>query len=334
MLEATDVARLHGPRDIRIHRERVAQPAGGEVLLRVGAVGICGSDLHWWGEASIGDARLTRPLILGHEIAGEIAYGPQAGRRVVIEPAIPCRTCDECRTGRGNLCQASRFAGHGTTDGGLRGWMSWPEDLVQAIPDDVSDVEAVLLEPAAIAVHAVDLGGLTPGSRVGVFGCGPLGLLIVQWLARQGLAGILATDPLPHRAAAAARMGATDVVVSAPGVDFDRASSVDVAIEVAGTDAAVADAMQATRPGGRVVLVGIPSGDRTSFPAGLARRKGLSLLLCRRSRPGDLETAVSAVEDGAFDLGGLVSDRVPLADVARAFSIAETRGGLKVVVEP
>jgi L-iditol 2-dehydrogenase len=212
--------------------------------------------------------------------------------------------------------------------------MTWPTELLQPVPDSLSDAEAVLLEPAAIAVHAVDLAGVPSGGRVGVFGCGPLGLLIVQRLARLDVGRILATDLLEHRVEAAARMGATHPRRVSRETALESDAALDVAIEVAGTDAAVTDAIRAVRPGGRVVLVGIPAADRTSFPAGLARRKGLTLTLCRRSRPGDLERVIVEVERGALDLSGIVTDRFALSDVSEAFRLAGSRSGLKVVVEP
>src|SRR5437764_8660674 len=117
-------ARLHAAGDIRLTQEPGAQAGPGMSLVRVTAVGICGSDLHWWEEASIGDARLERPLVLGHENAGVVASGPRRGQRVAIDPAIPCESCPQCRRGYRNLCPRIRHAGHGVTDGGLREFLA------------------------------------------------------------------------------------------------------------------------------------------------------------------------------------------------------------------
>ncbi len=130
------VLRLHAPGDLRQHDEGMPEAAGGEVLLQVKAVGICGSDLHWFGEAGIGDAKLQRPLVLGHEFAAVIAAGPRQGTRVAVDPAVPCHTCEFCLQGDPNLCEHIRFAGHGTEDGALRriydlaGGMSLPSARV------------------------------------------------------------------------------------------------------------------------------------------------------------------------------------------------------------
>ncbi len=334
-----EVARLYGPGDVRVGREDPAEPRPGDAIVRVRAVGLCGSDLHWFDEGSIGDARISRPLVLGHEFAGEIAEGPRAGERVVGDPANACGDCAPCRAGWVNLCLRMRFAGHGEVDGALRTLMPWPADLLLPIPASIEDGEAPLLEPAAIAVHALALASPLPSSA-GVFGCGPIGLLIVQLLLRSGVPRVVATDVLPHRVAAAAALGATAFQVDAPGPadpSGGRAPDlpeVDVAFEAGGTDAALHDALTSVAPGGRVILVGIPPGDRTSFRASLARRKGLTLVLCRRSRPEDLREAIRLGSSRELALDGLITHRFPLSDAAAAFAVAARRDGLKVVVQP
>jgi L-iditol 2-dehydrogenase len=320
-------ARLHGTRDIRLTREPVPAPTQGHSLVRVTAVGLCGSDLHWWDEAGIGDARLARPLVLGHENAGVIADGPRRDQRVAIDPAIPDGSCESCLRGYRNLCPQVRFAGHGGTDGGLREYLSWPADLLHPLPDTLSDADGALLEPLGVAAHAVDLGRLRLGGSAAVIGCGPIGLMIIQLLRVAGVARVLAADPLPHRAAAAAGYGAVVIADSPAGAD------VDTAFEVAGTDPAVDAAMEAVRPGGRVVLAGIPDHDRTSFRASTARRKGLTIAMSRRMNEA-YPRAIALAGSGRVDLASLVTARRPLAETAGAFSAAARREGLKVVVEP
>jgi L-iditol 2-dehydrogenase len=331
------VARLHGIGDIRVTPERAAAPGPGEVRIQVTAVGLCGSDLHWYDEASIGDAGLDRPLVPGHEFAGIVTSGRDAGRRVVADPADPCGRCDTCRRGLSNMCIDARFAGFASTDGALRGEMAWPEHLLQPLPDGVTDDEAALLEPLGVAIHALDLGRAAPGVSAGVYGCGPIGLLIVQALRAAGVERIVATDRLPHRVDAARESGATEVrLVTDELSDGEAASAdaVDVAFEAGGTDAAIGDAVAAVRPGGRVVLVGIPNGDRSAFPAGLARRKGLTLLLSRRMADADLGRAVELAANGRVDLGPLITHRYPIGRTPEAFDALSARRGLKVVVNP
>ena len=338
----TQAARIHGRGDVRVATEPVVKPGPGEVLLRVTAVGLCGSDLHWWEEGSIGDARISRPLVLGHEFAGIIVDGPRAGERVAADPAYDCGQCGPCREGRSNLCLAMRFAGHGTTDGALRSLMAWPERLLVAIPDSIGDDEAAVLEPLGVALHAIDLASLQPGARVGVYGCGPIGLLLVQLLRQGGASTVVATDVLAHRVAAAEAMGATAAFLVDGNAGSEPSSArrhareveVDVAFEVSGSDEALADAIAAVRPGGRVVLVGIPARDRTCFEAAAARRKELALLLCRRMVPTDLPHAVQIAAAGGLQLTQLISHRYPIAQAPEAFETLAARRGLKVIVKP
>jgi L-iditol 2-dehydrogenase len=332
------VLRLHAPGDLRLHEEPEPKPDGGEVLLSVTAVGLCGSDRHWFTEGGIGDAVLAQPLVLGHEFVGTVAGGRRAGERVAGDPAISCERCELCLDGNQHLCRASRFAGH-STDGALRTLMAWPERLVFPIPDKVDHDGSALLEPLGVALHALDTGHASTGMTAGVYGCGPIGLLIVQLLVLIGARTIIATDSLPHRVAAANAMGATHAMeagsLDGPSVEeLTEGRGVDVAFEAAGDNAAVTAAIDAVRPGGRVVLVGIPSDDRTSFAASTARRKGLTISLSRRMRPTDLPRAIHLAASGRLQLARLVTDRFDLADGVEAFGSLTGRHGLKVVVEP
>ena len=283
---------------------------------------------------------LEAPLVLGHEIAGVVASGPRTGERVVLDPAVPCGDCQVCRAGLPHLCPRMRFAGHGGTDGALRTLMAWPETLAYRVPDALPDVEAPLLEPLGVALHALDLGHVGPGSTAAVFGCGPIGLLLVQALRSAGASVVLATDPLAHRREAAATMGAARALAASdPGAatvpkEATDGLGVDVTFEAAGDDGAVDDAIAATRPGGRVVLVGIPDADRTSFTASVARRKGLTLLLCRRMESVNLSRAIDLVGSRQVLLDGLVTARYGLGAWRDAFDALLDRRGLKVIVEP
>ena len=312
--------RLHAIGDVRLHDEPAPVPRDGEVLVRVTSVGLCGSDLHWFSEGLIGDARLIRPLVLGHEFAGVT----EDGRRVAVDPAVPCERCEYCRAGHPNLCSNQHFAGHGTDDGGLRECLAWPARCLIPLPDSLSDADGALLEPLGVALHAVDLGKVKPGLTVGVFGCGPIGLLILQVARAAGATTLFVTDPLEHRRAAAAHHG---------GEAWDGHTAVDVAFECAGVQGAVDDAIAAARPGARVVLVGIPADDRTSFSASVARRKGLTLKLSRRMGH-TYPRAIRLAESGAVDLRSLVTHRFPLEQAGEAFAVAQRREGLKVVVVP
>ncbi len=330
--------RLHGPNDLRQHDEPRPKPGPGETLVRVTTVGICGSDLHWFGEAGIGDARLKQPLVLGHEFAGSIAEGSHRGERVAVDPAIPCNRCEFCLQGDPNLCDAMRFAGHGLEDGALREFIAWRDECLFPLPDSLTDEDGAMLEPLGVAIHAVDLAHLRLGASVGVFGCGPIGLLILQLARLAGARTPVATDTLPHRLDAARRLGAEQAILAGTESEVREVAAaadqrgVDVGFEVAGENGAVESAVAAVKPGGRVVLAGIPSDDRTSFPASVARRKGLTLKLVRRMK-FTYPRAIQLVESGQVDVRSLVTHRFPLEKSAEAFALARRREGLKVIIE-
>jgi L-iditol 2-dehydrogenase len=333
------VARLHGVGELRLHDESPPEAAPGETLVRVAAVGICGSDLHWFSEGGIGDAILRGPLVIGHEIAGTVEVGALAGRLVAVDPAIPCGACATCARGLAHLCPTVLFSGHGERDGGLREVMAWPTRRLHPLPPTLTAADGAMLEPLGVAIHAVDLGRVRVGSAVVVVGCGPIGLMVVQLVRQSGANTVVAVDPLEHRRQAAERLGADVALTPDEAIDAHVLATasggveVDPVFEVVGSDLAVALAVRAARPGGRVVLVGIPDVDRTTFPASEARRKGLTLLLSRRM--GEVyPRAINLVTRHLVDVRSIVSHRYPLDDVADAFETARRRLGHKVIVEP
>ena len=316
------VIRLYAPNDLRLHDEPEPEPGPGLALVRVQAVGICGSDLHWFNEAGIGDAKLKQPLVLGHEFSGTVAAGPRQGERVAIDPAVPCHACEFCLQGNPNLCEHLRFAGHGLEDGALQEFIAWPEECLFPLPEALSQADGVMLEPLGVAIHAVDLAHLRAGMSVGVFGCGPIGLLIIQVARLAGAARVFVTEPLPHRLEAALRLG---------GKEWVPVQAVDAAFEVAGDNAAVETAFAAVKPGGTVILAGIPADDRTSFSASVARRKGLTIKMVRRMK-FTYPRAIQLVESGMVDVRSLVTQHFPLEQAQQAFMLAQQRQGLKIII--
>ncbi len=315
--------RLHAPNDLRPHDEPKPEPGPGEVLVRVKTVGICGSDLHWVREGGIGGATLKQPLVLGHEFAGVVTSGERQGDRVAIDPAIVCHTCEYCRQGKPNLCTNIRFAGHERQDGGLRETIAWPEECLIPLPDKLSYAEGAMLEPLGVAMHAANLAQLQAGMSVGVFGCGPIGLLTIQVALLVGAIHVYASEPLPHRMEAARRLGA---------LEWKPSQQVDVAFEAAGENEAVEAALTSTRPGGRVILIGIPADDRTAFAASVARQKELTIQLVHRMK-FTYPRAIQLVEHGKVDVRSLVTHTFLLERAAEAFRTAERREGIKVIVE-
>ncbi|HEY0117191.1 MAG TPA: alcohol dehydrogenase catalytic domain-containing protein, partial [Cellulomonas sp.] len=235
------VARLHGVGDVRIAEEPRPDPGEDEALVRVTAVGLCGSDLHWFAQGGIGDAVLSRPLVLGHEFGGVVQGGPLDGVRVAVDPAIPCGRCESCLEGNRNLCPSVRFAGHSLTDGGLREYVAWPRHLLHPVPDSVSDAGVAVLEPLGVAVHAVDLAHVRSGATVVVVGCGPIGLAAVQVARAAGATSVVAVEPLGHRRAAASAWADLCLDPASPDLRDELAAGTggrgaDAVIECAGDD--------------------------------------------------------------------------------------------------
>ncbi len=336
--------RLHAVGDLRLHDEPVPEPNPGEALIRVTSVGICGSDVHWYSESGIGDTQLTKPLVLGHEFSGLIETAAEdtdslpVGSRVAVDPAIPCQVCEFCREGNPNLCESLRFAGHGLQDGALQQAIAWPNRCLHLLPDRLTEDDGAMLEPLGVAIHAVDLAHIKTGMTVGVFGCGPIGLLILQVARLAGATRLIATDKLPHRLAAACDFGALGFQVTeneAAGEILKAVGphGVDVAFEVAGDNAALETAIATVRPGGRVVLVGIPPDDRTSFTASTARRKGLTIAIVRRMK-SVYPRAIRFVADGLVDVRSLVTNHFLLDESVQAFRLAQQREGIKIMIHP
>jgi L-iditol 2-dehydrogenase len=332
------VARLHGTGDLRLADEPAPEPRAGEVLVRVTAVGICGSDLHWYDESGIGEAVLSRPLVLGHEAAGVIASGPRVGARVAIDPNLPCDACETCARGLGHLCARVRFLGHSDTDGAMRELIAWPEDRLVPVPDAIDDVAAAMLEPLGVAIHALRLADLRPGGTIAITGAGPIGQLLVRLAFAAGASAVVVTDRLPHRVEAARGAGAIAELVDG-GAERERLLAAlggrpaDTAIEIAGADDAIATAAVLVRPGGTVVVAGIPVGNDSVVPASVLRRKGTDLRFSRRMNRVYPE-AIALVASGRIRPADVVTGVFPLAEAGAAFATAVRREGGKVVVRP
>ncbi len=341
-----NVVELHGERDMRIVQAARPVPGPGEVLLRIRAVGICGSDLHYYKEGGIGDAVVNEPLIIGHEFAAEVAeLGPGVtglfvGQPVAVEPAMPCHHCELCVEGNSNLCPSVRFAGSPGVQGAMREYMVHPAANCFPLLPGMTFADGAVLEPLGIGIHAVDLGKQKVGATVAVLGCGPIGLLTMQVARAAGASRIFATDLLDYRLEAAKKCGATetynakrdDVVQAITQATGGR--GVDVVYECSGALDTPDQAMHLARAGGTVVLVGIPSEDHTTFTASVARRKGLTIKMSRRMRevyPRSLAMAAAA----QVDLRVVVSHHVPLSQVGEAMEMLEhyEDGVLKVIVD-
>jgi len=337
--------KLYGPRDLRLVEEPVPQPQPDEVLLRVRAVTVCHSDIHYYRDGRIGNTVSTEPLVLGHEFCGEVVQVPagvhevQVGDLVAVEPAISCGRCRFCQEGNPNLCEHLLFAGVPPLDGGLREYVPYKPEFLFPLPANFTAEDGALLEPLGVALHSWDLAHFHMGETVAIVGCGPIGLLLIQLARIAGATEILAVEPLAYRRDLAAELGARPV---SPEEDLEqfaaahtRGYGVDVAIEVAGAVPAQEEAARMVRNGGRVVMVGIPPEDQLLLTHHVVRRKGLTIRIARRMKL-TYPRAIALVERQMIDVRSLVTHRFPLEQGDRAFQLVAGYGDgvIKAVVCP
>jgi L-iditol 2-dehydrogenase len=327
--------RLYDRYKMHLCDEPLPTPGPDEDLLKVRAVGICGSDILWYSTAGIGGVQLHQPIIPGHEFMGVTSDGT----RVAVEPAIPCMKCEYCLRGDPNLCPSVKFSGHEDLDGSLREYMNWPRANLFPIPDTISDGEGAMLEPLGVAIHTLNLSHIKFGQSVGIFGCGPIGLLLIQLARLAGASQIIATDPLQHRVEAARNFGA-DLAVQ-----VDKASDnsdlikhlknefgLDICFDASGSAGAVATAFNLAGPGASIILAGIPEDNQTGFSASIARRKGLTIKLVRRMKH-TYPQSIELVKSGRVDVKSIISHHFPLEQAQLAFETAVRRDGLKVIID-
>ncbi len=334
-------AMIHGPRDVRIGTKPVPRPSDGRLLLRVRAVGICGSDLHYYLEGGIGSAQVEEPMVIGHEFAAEVvdaraaAFGFEPGQLVAVDPAEPCGACEWCLGGYPNLCPDVRFAGAPPFEGALAEYVTARPEALVPVPEGFDAVTTALLEPLGVAVHALGLARLKPMETVAVLGAGPIGLLLLQVARRAGAGKIFVIDPLAYRTQVARTLGADAVGQRHADVsEWTGGRGVDVVLEATNSPQGPEHAAQAARIGGRLILVGIPEGDSFTMTASVARRKGLTIKMSRRM--GRVyPAAVQLVEEGGVHLLPLVTHRFPLSEAPEAFALHADYGDgvIKSVIE-
>lgn len=335
-MTSMDAAVLTAPHSLRIESLEVPQLDADQVLVRVAAVGVCGSDVHYYEHGRIGPYVVDRPLILGHELSGRIeAVGKdvdpaRVGERVSIEPQRACRVCAQCKAGRYNLCPEMEFFATPPIDGAFAEFVAIQSDYAFAIPDHVSDEAAALIEPLSVGIWACQRAEVVPGSRVLIAGAGPIGVILAQTARAFGAVEIIVTDIDAGRRESALRFGATRVIdplsESVEGLD------VDAFIDATGAPSAVRSGILAVRPAGRVVLVGLGADD-VELPVSYLQNREIWLSgVFRYANTWPL--AIELVSSGRVDLDSLVTARFGLAESERALTIGREPGQLKAVVYP
>ncbi|MDT0456395.1 NAD(P)-dependent alcohol dehydrogenase [Streptomyces sp. DSM 41527] len=329
---------LHGPGKLSVENRPVPAPGPGEVLVRVEAVGTCGSDVHYYREGRIGDFVVREPLVLGHEAAGTVVTcGPgtderRTGRRVSIEPGTPCGSCGECRPGRYNLCPDMRFLATPPVDGAFCEYLAVREEFAHEVPDTLTIEEAALLEPLSVAVWACRKARVAPGDRVLITGAGPIGLVAAQTARAFGAREVLVTDVLPHRLELARAAGATALDVSRTPLSVAEYTPT-VLLECSGVPAVSGEAIRTVGRAGRVVLIGM-GGSEAPLP--VSRVQNYELELTGTFRYAHTwPTAMSLVESGRVRLDSLVSHGYGLAEAESALTVAtHDATAVKAVIYP
>lgn len=344
---------LHGIRDLRWEERALGAPGPLEVQVRVRKIGVCGSDVHYYTHGRIGGFVVEAPLVLGHEVSGVVtALGAgvtrlRVGDRVALEPGIPCRRCSYCKTGHYNLCPEMRFMATPPIDGSLSERINWPEDFAFAVPDSVSDDAAALIEPLAVGVWAARRGGVRPGHSVAVLGAGPIGCTTIQAARAAGATTLIAVDLEDYRLEIARSVGAThtinartqdpvtmirEITAQLQGLPVAHAG-VDVAFETAGSVPTCRMSLEAPRPGGVTVLVGLPPAPEVALD-----------IVSAASRETDIRgifryancypAAIELVASGRVNLDALVTHRYAFDQTPEAFVFAEhEKRSMKVMID-
>jgi L-iditol 2-dehydrogenase len=324
------------------------RPEAGEVLLRVHASAVCGSDVHRYV-----DGHRAYPMILGHEAAGVITAAGAGvdpglvGRHAAVVPLLPCHACDQCRAGRFSACESYSFVGS-RRDGALAEFVAIPARNALLVPDDLPFEAAALVEPASVARHMLELGGIAAGQSAAVFGAGSIGLMLVGWLRVLGARPIVAVDVAAANLEAARALGAHQALDPARddvAAEVRRltGAGVDLALEASGSPAALAQAIEVVRPRGTVVLGGNQPLDAalpmTSVERLLRRELTLagSFMSCSAPWPGrEWSASLAAILDGGIDVAAMISHRAPLAAAPAIFEEIGARrlAHRKVVFQP
>ena len=304
---------VHARGDLRVEERPEPDPAPDEAVVAVVYGGICGSDLHYWQHGAAGESILRAPMILGHEVVGEVVRapadgsGPDAGARVAVHPAT-----------RGTYLGSAARLPH--CDGAFAQRIALPSRMLRALPDAVGWREAALVEPASVAWHAVSRAGVVRDRRALVVGCGPIGALVVAVLRTRGATDVVATDLHPDPLARAGRLGATETIAATDRDALDAVDA-DVVIEASGSAAGLATAIRAATRGGRVVMLGLLPPGEQPVAVSLAIARELELVGSFRFED-EIEDVIAALHRGDLEVALVITHEFGLDDTPAAFETA------------
>jgi L-iditol 2-dehydrogenase len=325
---------LYAPGDLRIEERPVPEPGPGEVQVQVTAIGVCGSDVHYYDDGRIGEFVVRHPMVLGHESAGRIsAVGADVdpdriGQLVALEPGVPCGHCAQCRTGRYNLCPDIVFFATPPVDGSIARYVTLAADFAHPVPEGLDDAQAALAEPVSVGIWAARKVGVTAGDRVLVTGAGPVGMFAAQVARAFGALDITVTDVSDNRLAVARQLGLTAVRADEP-----LTARFDVLIECSGSARALQEALLRVDRAGRVVLVGM-GPDTVAFNVPLIQTRELCITGTFRYA-NTYPTALALIASGAVQTVPIVTHEFPLAQTVDALLVGRSDPtALKAIIRP
>ncbi len=330
---------LRKTKDVYVDEMPMPRPGPHEVLIKMKACGVCGSDIHYYSQGRTGPFVVKEPLVLGHECAGEVAaVGGEVttlapGDRVAIEPGIPCRRCAHCFSGRYNLCRDLFFMATPPDHGAFREYVTWPADFCYKLPENVSCEVGATVEPLAVGLHGVRQVGLEAGESVVVLGAGPIGLVSVGAAAAYGAGRIVAVDMIDARLDFARRMGATETVnAGKEDVAQVLGESADVVLDCVGSRKTVEQGVTLARAGARICWIGM-ADDRIEVPLVAAQAKELRFETVWRYA-NVFQKGVDLLASGRLNTEPMITHRFEFPDVAEAlrFTAENPDKTLKVMV--
>lgn len=340
------VAYLEDKCKVNVHTESVPSASGKDVLIKVMAVGICGSDVHYYAHGRIGKRQVIYPHVQGHEFSGVVvAVGEEVtmfkvGDRVTAEPGVSCLTCEFCKRGDYNLCPDMKFLSTPPYKGAFTQYVTHREDFVFPIPDTLSFENATLTEPLSVGIHAVKRGKLEPGMNVFISGMEPVGLLTVLAAKALGAKEIVVSDMVPLRLETAKKLGATKVInftednISEKVEKATGGIGPDIIIETSGNVNALKSAVSLVKRGSSIVTVGFPPGDVDLDVTSLMQKEADLITLYRYRNTFPL--AINLLETYEKNLAGFITGTYPIDLIQDAMEQARTDRdrSLKIVVYP
>ncbi len=337
---SNQAAVLYAPHDVRLEQRTVPKPGPKEVLVEIKAVGVCGSDVHYYEHGRIGPYVVREPLILGHESSGVIVeLGTEVTKhtvdeRVTLEPGVPCGACHECRAGRYNLCPDVRFFATPPIDGAFTNYVTIHEDFAFTLPDAMSFEAGALIEPLSVGIWACRKARLEGGDHVLVTGAGPIGLLAMQVAVALGATAVTITDINSRRLEVARQTGATRALNVAETPLAEAGVEANVLIECTGNQQVLLDGIRSLRPAGRAVIVGMGPGDEMLVPLSFIQNREIWLTGTFRyanTYPG----AIALAAAGRVNLDAIVTGYYGLNETAQALEAGrQDPGSIKAIVRP